>query len=503
MGGGLKEYPHGFRYKKAKGTNMKPIPSLCLILLASLATPALDAALPNIVFILADDLGAGDLGCYNKDSKVPTPNMDKIAAAGVRFNDAHSPSSVCTPTRYGVLTGRYCWRSRLKSGVLWGDGTLLINPARLTVGKLLQQAGYSTGAVGKWHLGFGAGKKADYSKPLTPGANDVGFDYFFGIPSSLDIPPYLYVRNSLPVKALSSKVAGSKHRRQKGGGFWRNGRVSEDFKHIEVLPRLASEAVEYIERSSKDSGGKPFFLYFPLTAPHTPWLPTDEFRGKSKAGYYGDFVVQVDHVVGQVAAALEKTGQAGNTLLIVTSDNGSHWPVGDVKKFKHAANGNTRGQKADIWDGGHRVPFLARWPGQIRPGSSNDETICLTDFMATAAAIVGKKVPANAGEDSYNILPALLGKALEKPIREATVHHSLSGMFALRQGSWKLIVGRGSGGFTNPRRVKPKPGEPAGQLYNLADDPREEKNLYLEKPEVVARLKTLLNKYKKDGRSAP
>ena len=482
---------------------MKLIRILSIAALACLGARAASAAHPNIVFVLADDLGAGDLGCYNRDSKVPTPNMDKLAGEGVRFTDAHSPSSVCTPTRYGVLTGRYCWRTRLKSGVLWGDGTLLIDPARLTVGKLLQKSGYTTGAVGKWHLGFGAGKKADYSKPLTPGANDVGFDYFFGIPSSLDIPPYLYVRNNLPVKPLSTKVAGSKHRRQKGGGFWRAGQVSEDFKHIEVLPRIASEAVKFIERSSGNPANQPFFLYFPLTAPHTPWLPVKEFRGRSKAGHYGDFVAQVDHVIGQVAAALEKSGQAKNTLLIVTSDNGSHWPVSDVKKFKHAANGNTRGQKADIWDGGHRVPFLARWPGRIKPGTSNDETICLSDLMATAAAIVGEKLPPNAGEDSYNILPALLGETLERPIREATVHHSVSGMFALRQGSWKLIVGRGSGGFTAPRKIKPKPGEPAGQLYNLAADPREEKNLYQEKPEVVTRLRKLLNKYRKEGRSAP
>ena len=482
---------------------MKLIRILSIAALACLGARAASAAHPNIVFVLADDLGAGDLGCYNRDSKVPTPNMDKLAGEGVRFTDAHSPSSVCTPTRYGVLTGRYCWRTRLKSGVLWGDGTLLIDPARLTVGKLLQKSGYTTGAVGKWHLGFGAGKKADYSKPLTPGANDVGFDYFFGIPSSLDIPPYLYVRNNLPVKPLSTKVAGSKHRRQKGGGFWRAGQVSEDFKHIEVLPRIASEAVKFIERSSGHPATQPFFLSFPLTAPHTPWLPVKEFRGRSKAGHYGDFVAQVDHVIGQVAAALEKSGQAKNTLLIVTSDNGSHWPVSDVKKFKHAANGNTRGQKADIWDGGHRVPFLARWPGRIKPGTSNDETICLSDLMATAAAIVGEKLPPNAGEDSYNILPALLGETLERPIREATVHHSVSGMFALRQGSWKLIVGRGSGGFTAPRKIKPKPGEPAGQLYNLAADPREEKNLYQEKPEVVTRLRKLLNKYRKEGRSAP
>ena len=223
---------------------MKLIRILSIAALACLGARAASAAHPNIVFVLADDLGAGDLGCYNRDSKVPTPNMDKLAGEGVRFTDAHSPSSVCTPTRYGVLTGRYCWRTRLKSGVLWGDGTLLIDPARLTVGKLLQKSGYTTGAVGKWHLGFGAGKKADYSKPLTPGANDVGFDYFFGIPSSLDIPPYLYVRNNLPVKPLSAKVAGSKHRRQKGGGFWRAGQVSGDFKHIEVLPRIASEPEE-------------------------------------------------------------------------------------------------------------------------------------------------------------------------------------------------------------------------------------------------------------------
>ncbi len=482
---------------------MKPICSLCFVLLAALAMPSASAAQPNIVFILADDLGAGDLGCYNGKSRIPTPHMDRLAAEGIRFNDAHSPSSVCSPTRYGVLTGRYCWRSRLKSGVLWGESPLLIDPARVTVGKLLKSSGYTTGAVGKWHLGFGGGKKADYSKPLTPGANDVGFDYFFGIPSSLDIPPYLYVRNNLPVRPLSTKVGGSKHRRQKGGGFWRAGRVSDDFKHEEVLQRITDEAVAFIERSTSKPEAKPFFLYFPLTAPHTPWLPPKEFRGKSKAGYYGDFVAQVDHVVGQVAAALEKSGQAKNTLLILTSDNGSHWPVGDVKKYQHAANGNTRGQKADIWDGGHRVPFLARWTGKIKAGTSSEETICLTDLMATAAAIVGKKVPKNAAEDSYNILPALLGETLKGPIREATVHHSLSGMFAIRQGSWKLIVGRGSGGFTNPRRIKPKPGEPKGQLYNLAEDPTEKNNLYLEKPEVVARLGKLLEKYRKSGRSTP
>ena len=464
-------------------------------------------SVPNIVLILADDLGYGDLGCYNKHSKIPTPNMDRLAADGMRFTDAHSPSAVCTPTRYGVLTGRYNWRSRLKSGVLWGYSRALIEPGRMTVASLLNDHGYTTGAVGKWHLGFqqpdpeinseGKQPKVDYTQPLLPGPLTVGFDHFFGIPASLDMEPYLYVRDDRAVGAPTEQVKASGHRRQGGGGFWRAGPIAPDFRHEDVLPKLAEEAVAFIRRQSDD---RPFFLYFPLSAPHTPWLPLESFRGKSGAGYYGDFVMQVDWTIGRVVEALEQMGMADNTLLILTSDNGAHWPVSDTKKFGHAANGELRGQKADIWEGGHRVPFIARWPGTIRRGATCRQTTCHTDLMATVAAVLGADLPENAAEDSYSMLPALRETA-DGPIREATVHHSANGTFAIRQGDWKLIAGRGSGGFTAPQRIKPKPGEPTGQLYNLAADPAEKKNLHAERPEVVRRLEKLLDNYRATGRS--
>ncbi|MCH8048063.1 MAG: arylsulfatase [Planctomycetes bacterium] len=459
--------------------------------------------LPNIVFILADDMGYGDPGCYNPESKIPTPNIDSLARDGMRFTDAHSPSAVCSPTRYGVLTGRYSWRTRMKRGVLGGYSRALIDPKRVTVASFLKQHGYATGCVGKWHLGLGSAAKTDYTKPLTPGPNSLGFDYFFGIPASLDMTPYVFVRNERVVALPTEKIAGSGMRRKGGGGFWRGGGIAPGFRHIDVLPTCSQEAVKFIEGQADRAAVKPFFLYFPLSAPHTPWMPTKEFVGKSGAGPYGDFTAQVDWTVGQVVEALKRTKQFDNTLLIVTSDNGAHWLPTDIKKFGHRANGQLRGQKADIHEGGHRVPFIARWPGNIKPGTTSDQTICHTDLLATVAAVIGEKLPNGAGPDSYNILPALVGEAKDRPIREATVHHSVSGMFAIRQGPWKLVLGRGSGGFTAPRVIKPKPGEPKGQLYHLGDDPGEKKNVYLEKPEVVKRLTTLLKRYRTEGHSRP
>ncbi|NQT15931.1 MAG: arylsulfatase [Planctomycetes bacterium] len=474
-----------------------------------LATSTAAGEKPNIIFIMADDLGYGDLGCYNRSSKVPTPNIDRVAAEGMRFTDAHSPSAVCTPTRYGVLTGRYSWRSRLESGVLWGYSRALIEPGRTTVASLLNEQGYTTGAVGKWHLGFQppdpkvrAEKeqpRVDYSQPLRPGPLTVGFDYFYGIPASLDMEPYVYVENDRAIRQPTELVERSEHRRNLGGGFWRAGPIAPGFKHVDVLPVLTQKAVAFIERQWPK---KPFFLYFPLTAPHTPWLPTEEFRGRSGAGHYGDFVVQVDQTVGEVVDTLNRTGLAENSLLIFTSDNGSHWPDADIKRWGHDANGGRRGQKADIWEGGHRVPFLARWPGRISPGTTCNQTLCLTDLLATAAAVVGADLPGTAGEDSYNMLPALLGAAA-KPIREATVHHSLNGTFAIRQGEWKLIEGLGSGGFTPPQKIEARPAGPAGQLYNLADDPAEKHNRYLDRPEIVRRLQALLDRYRTADRSRP
>ncbi len=475
--------------------------ALIILLLGTSFLPAGEKKLPNIIFLMADDLGIGDLGCYNKDSKIPTPNMNRLAKEGMKFTDSHTPSSVCSPTRYGVLTGRYCWRTdALKKGVLWGYSPLLIEPGRMTLASLLRQAGYHTACIGKWHLGLGNARKTDYTKPLTPGPNSVGFDYFFGIPASLDMEPYVFVENERPVELPTETIKGSKHRRQKGGGFWRGGPIAPSFRHIDVLPKITKKAVDYIDERAKNK--QPFFLYFPLSAPHTPWLPTKEFRGKSKAGYYGDFVVQVDDTVGQILEALDRNNLTENTLIIVTSDNGSHWLPADIEFFQHLANWIFRGQKADIWEGGHHVPFLARWPGHIEPGSTSSETICHTDMMATFAAIVGRDLPKNAGEDSYNLLPVLLGKKREDgPIREATVHHSANGTFAIRQGDWVLIEGLGSGGFTPPRTIKPKPGGPRGQLYNLAKDIRQQNNVYLENPQIVERLHALLERYKKQGYS--
>ncbi len=466
-----------------------------------------DKKKPNIIFIMADDMGYGDLGCYNKKSKIPTPNMDALAADGIRFTDAHSPSAVCTPTRYGVLTGRYCWRSRLKQGVLNGYSPALIDTRRMTVASLLKQNGYATACIGKWHLGLGSDKKTDFSKPLVPGPNDLGFDYFYGIPASLDMPPYCYVENDHAENEPTLTIDAGKSNED---GWWRKGAISPGFKHVEVLPHLTKKAVEHIGDLARKSPNKPLFLYFPLPSPHCPIASADFVKGRSSAGGYGDYVVEVDWTVGQVVRALERNGLADNTLIIVTSDNGSpartkinHAPYSMMKIYGHYPNGNLRGIKADIWDGGHREPFIAHWPGKIPAGTTCDELICLTDLLATCAAIVGAELPDNAGEDSYNIMPALLGQERAGPIREAVVHHSGSGMFAIRQSKWKLELGLGSGGFSVPRSIKPKPGEPAGQLYNLQEDLAESRNLWNEHPEIVERLTNLLAKYKQQGYSRP
>jgi len=461
------------------------------------------AKAPNIVIILADDMGIGDLGCYNKDSKIQTPRMDRFAAQSMRFLDAHTPSAVCSPTRYGLLTGRYCWRTRLKQGVLQGYDRVLIEEGRVTLASLLRARGYTTACVGKWHLGLGNAKMTDYKAKLTPGPNTAGFDYFFGIPASLDMPPYLFVENERPVEEATKTIAASEMRRKGGEGFWRAGAIAPSFRHIDVLPRLTEKAVGFLEKQAKEAPGKPFFLYFALTGPHTPWMPTEKFVGKSKAGFYGDFTVQVDATVGAVLDALDRLKLADDTLVIVTSDNGAHWTPEDIRRYGHLANLFYRGQKADIWEGGHRVPFLVRWTGRIRPNSTSDQTICLTDMLATCASLVGQKLPKDAGEDSYDLLPVLLGKHKGGQLREATVHHSSRGLFAIRQGDWVFIDGLGSGGFSAPQTEKPRPGGPTGQLYNLARDPSQRNNVFLENPDVVARLRALLQRYQQQGHSRP
>lgn len=444
---------------------------------------------PNIIFIMADDLGYGDVSCYGA-TKVKTPSIDRIAKEGMRFTDAHTPAAVCSPTRYGVLTGRYCWRSQLKKWVCRSNDPLLIEKDRMTVAALLKSAGYTTGCVGKWHLGFGE-KKPDWNGQLKPGPLEVGFDYYFGVPTSNNWPPFVYVENHRVVGRREDEFIEVDDRKEIRG-------IAAKRKDEEIALVQTDKVVKFIERN-KD---KPFLLYFATCNVHHPYTPNARFKGSSECGVRGDFIYELDWTVGEVLKTLDRLKLSDNTLIIVTSDNGGeqHESVG---KTKHRENGALRGQKADIYEGGHRVPFVARWPGRIKAGTTCDEVVCLTDLIATCAAIVGAEVPDNAGEDSYNILPALLDQKRNKPIREATVHHSGGGMFSIRQGQWKLVQGRGSGGFSKPKFIKSKQGEPKGQLYNLDKDPAETNDVWSQHPEIVERLTKLLEKYKKEGRSRP
>jgi len=462
------------------------------------ALSAAASGLPNIVYILADDLGWGDLGCYNQETAVPTPRANRFATEGMRFTDMHSPSAVCTPTRYGIMTGRYCWRSILKKGVLLGYSPNLIEAGRMTTPSMLKSRGYYTAGIGKWHLGLGSQEKTDYDKPLRPGPTDHGFDYYFGIPASLDMDPYLYFENDRVVEK-----ADSAHRRQECA----TRRILAGRRHRSAFPNRGRPADAHQPGNQADRGacgpaGPALLPVSALTAPHTPWVPKPEFQGKSKAGIYGDFVAQVDDTLGQVLGALDKAGLAHNTLVIFTSDNGADWKPEDKERFAHRANANWKGEKADIWDAGHRIPFIARWPGKIPAGAVSDELGCLTDLMGTAAEIAGVKLPKDAGEDSFNLLPALRGKK-GRPIREAIVHHSSEGMFSIRQGEWKLELGLGSGGFSQPVRIEPKPGGPKGQLLQYPQRSYRSGQRVDAASEIVARLTALLDKYKADGYTRP
>lgn len=471
---------------------------------------------PNIIYILADDLGYGDVGIFNPDCKIPTPNMDKLGHAGMRFTDAHSGSAVCTPTRYGVLTGRYCFRTRLKSFVLSGYSKHLIEDGRMTVASLLKEQGYHTAFMGKWHLGWdwavagedndldglNASPSIDYSLPIKNGPKEKGFIYSFGHCGSLDMAPYVYVENGMPTAVPSRETERTKEEAK--NGWWRKGPTAPDFDHWDVLPNYTRRAVDYVTQRAKNGG--PFFLYLPLPAPHTPVLPTREFNGRSGIdSLYADFVMMTDDSIGQVVNAVEVAGIAENTLIIVTSDNGCS-PQADYEELLRQGHNPSyiyRGTKADIFEGGHRIPFIIRWPGKVKADSVCDDTTCLTDLLATVADIVGATLPPDAGEDSVSMLPNMLGTS-KTSAREATVHHSVNGTFAIRRGKWKLIDAPHSGGWSSP-----KPGKdrklykdlPLVQLYDMESDPGETANVQDRHPEVVEQLKALLEKYKSEGRS--
>ena len=465
-----------------------------------------DRAKPNVVYILADDLGYGDLKSMNTEGKIATPGSDQMAKEGMVFTDAHSNSAVCTPTRYGVLTGRYAFRSRMKKGVLNGYSTYLIENGRMTVPSFLKNQGYHTAFIGKWHLGWDwakNGEKVDYSKPVQNGPKEKGFEYSYGHCGSLDMAPYVWVENGMPT-AVPLKETGRTKKESKNG-WWRKGPTSPDFDHEDVLPNLTRRAVKYVKEQAKKE--KPFFLYLALPSPHTPVLPTPEFKGKSGLdSAYADFVTMTDDTVKQILEALKEGGVDQNTLFIFTSDNGCS-PEADFAELEeqgHDPSSIYRGHKADIFEGGHRVPFIVRWPARVKAGTRCDDPTCLTDLLATMAEVLGQKLPADAGEDSVSMLPNLVGES-KQPVREAIVHHSINGTFAIRQGKWKLIDAPHSGGWSRPKPAQKTLYKdlPKIQLYDLEKDPAESRNVSVENPSIVKKLKMLLQKYRGGGRSVP
>jgi arylsulfatase A len=460
---------------------------------AAVADSVKDAK-PNVVYILADDLGWGDIDVYNPHSAVPTPHCNGFAKQGMRFTDMHAASAVCTPSRYAILTGRYPWRSRLKKGVLWGESPNLIEPGRMTVPSMLKAEGYYTAGVGKWHLGLGEAEKTDYTKPLRPGPISHGFDYYFGIPASLDMNPYLYFENEHVVEQPSVADPGSNNPR---GVFWRAGLRAPGLEFAQVLPTMTKKVVDILHQRAEQRD-QPFFLYFALPSPHTPWVPLPEYRGKSGAGLYGDYVMEVDDMIGRVLDTIHELGFDDNTLVVVTSDNGADWKPEDIERYPHRANAGWRGEKADVWEAGHRIPFIARWPGHIPADTVCNETGSLTDLMGTLSAVLRRPLPPDAGEDSFNLLPPLLGQPHD-PVRKSIIDESNDGMMTIREGEWKLELGLGSGGFSAPEHVDPAPGGVEGQLYNLADDPQEIYNLWAARPDVVQRLSRMLKEYVASG----
>ena len=471
---------------------------------------------PNIILIYADDLGYGDLSSYGA-TLIDTPHSDRVAQEGMLFTDAHSPSAVCTPSRYATLTGRYAWRTWLKNWVIFEQMPLLVETDRLTLPKLLKNQGYTTGIVGKWHLGWGNEVPPNFNNELAPGPLEIGFDYFYGVPfshnSSLKLQNYVHNRRIV--------------------GLGEDEDIYDKTVHERIARRLEDTAIDLSEKAVEfihTHKDEPFFLFYPTTNIHFPITPNERFVGQSDAGPYGDFVVEFDWAVGEILSALDELNLADNTLLIVTSDNGARENPAVMGGSTHDPNAPLKGTKRQIWEGGHRVPLVVRWPGTVRPGSVSDETISHTDLLPTLAAYFDAPLPNDAAEDGYNILPVLLEEDYDSPLREATVHHSVNGMFALRSGDWKLIEGDTDGDYRagtpstaiQARQDHPKrdsitgdympfyydimdfdPQNPVYRLYNLRQDPKESTDLAAEYPEKVAELTQLLNQYRDSGRSAP
>lgn len=474
--------------------------------------PATDR--PNIVVVLADDLGYGDVAANNPAGKIATPHIDRLAREGMRFTDAHTSSGVCTPTRYSLLTGRYHWRTRLQSGVLGGFSRPLIARDRLTVAGLLQSHGYHTAVIGKWHLGldwplvdgriaddggdfgrpFADGPHVDWARPITDGPLDHGFDHFYGIAASLDMVPYVWIRDRLATEACTATKA-----------FHRPGPAGPDFEAIDVQRGITERLIGFMrERATAARSGTPFFAYVPLAAPHTPIVPEKEWQGSSGINAYADFVKQVDADIGRMLDALDELGLARDTLFVLTSDNGCspEAKIPELLAAGHAPNGIYRGHKADLYEGGHRVPFLARWPARVAAGTVTNALVGQIDLLATCADILDADLPATAGEDSVSFLPVLCGTATTPP-RTSIISQSINGSFAIRDGAWKLALCPGSGGWSPPRANDDTTGLPEFQLYDLDADPGETKNLVAAHPDRVTAMRAMLEEAIARGRTTP
>lgn len=470
------------------------------------------SARPNIVILYADDMGHGDFGAQNPKSKIPTPHLDQLASEGTRFTDGHSSSGICTPSRYALLHGRYHWRKF--HGIVNSFDQPVLDADRTTLPEMLKAKGYKTACVGKWHLGWDwnsikkQGAKAtggkgfasgdfDWSKPIGGGPLSHGFDYYFGddVPN---FPPYAWFEND---RVITEPTVTLDITMKTAEGNWeaRPGPSVKDWDFYAVMPKLTEKAVEWIGKQKKD---EPFFLFVPFTSPHAPIVPTKEFVGKSKANGYGDFMVQTDDTVGRVLAALKANGFADNTLIIFTADNGpEHYAYERLTNFEHRSAGELRGLKRDIYEGGHRVPFIVRWPGVVPAGKVNDGLISQIDLLATIAAIVGSELPADSGEDSYNQLALIKGESLSA--RDAHVHNTNPNGYAIRLGDWVLIDAKSGYVSKQPTWFDEANGykddNHPGELYNLREDLAQKKNLYGDKPEKVAELKAKLKSIREKG----
>jgi arylsulfatase A-like enzyme len=479
--------------------------AVSLVLTALALAVAGAAERPNIVIILSDDVGHGDLSCYGA-KLIRTPNLDRLAAQGRRFTHAYAPGSVCTPTRYALVTGRFCWRTHLQKGVAGSTEPLMIETNRMTIGSLAKAHGYRTAAIGKWHLGYGAPPRTDWNAPLVPGPLEIGFDVHFAVPNNHNDSLRCYVEG----REVAGRKPGVPFQMVKGQPIPEG--LAQPRVDDLVEATLAGRAVRFID----ENHASPFLLYFTPVVAHTHITPAAKYRGTSKAGLYGDYLQQLDAEVGDLLAALDRHGIADRTLVLFSSDNGgalgdfrnagenlnladesgdvrakSGTAKRDARAMGHLTNGSLREGKGSPYEGGHRVPFLVRWPGRVPTGTRCDETVCLADVLATMARILGTELPAGAGEDSFDMLPALCGEPLKTPIHPALVLHSGGGIHSVRSGPWKYVE--------TPDGRKAKPDE----LYDLAADPGETNNVAAANPDVVKRLAAALDKARKDGRTRP